>query len=136
MRQRTVLVTFSASFVYVLALCGATLHAGRAELMLRGASAIDVLPGKVNDIPTDGAVRFDVAPISAAGCTYSVTPTSTSAPAANSFILVNVTTDAGCGWSVSSGASWLMAVPASGIGSGRARSRSAPTLRRTHGPAR
>ena len=56
--------------------------------------------------------------ISAAGCTYAVTPTSGSAPATGTPITVNVTTDAGCGWGVSSAVSWLTAVPGSGTGSG------------------
>ena len=91
-----------------------------------GSAAVTLTasPNSTVDPPT-AVVAIAGAPVSvtqpggAPTCAYTVTPTSTSVPAANSFVLVNVTTDAGCEWSVSSGVPWLTAVPASSVGSGR-----------------
>lgn len=58
-----------------------------------------------------------VAKISAAGCTYAVTPTAASAPASGGSVTVNVVTGAGCGWGASSTDSWLAPVPTGGTGS-------------------
>lgn len=55
----------------------------------------------------------------AAGCTYSVTPTSESSPAAGESVTASVTAPAGCPWTASSGASWItVASGASGTGNG------------------
>ena len=96
---------------HVLAACVCVLTIGGTGLAAPGSDGATVQQKQAGSAtPTQ----------SAADCNYSVTPaTTTSVPAANSYVLVNVTTDAGCGWSVSSGASWLTAVPASGVGRGQ-----------------
>ena len=54
----------------------------------------------------------------ASGCTYSLSSSSTQVPALASSFSVSVTTQPGCGWTVSGNPSWIAVNPASGTGSG------------------
>jgi hypothetical protein len=67
------------------------------------------------------------------GCTFSATPQTVSVPSSGGTAAVNVTTDAGCGWTAASNASWItIASGASGNGNGTVTANVAATS----GPAR
>jgi Viral BACON domain/Putative binding domain, N-terminal len=100
----------------------------------------------------NGRVTFDVAPMSGPpragtitvadqtvavtqgdGCAFTIAPTDVTLGAGGGTGEVNVTTDAGCGWSAASNAPWISITSgASGIGSGPVRFSVAPVA----GPAR
>ena len=53
-------------------------------------------------------------------CSYTIAPTSLPVGSASGAASISVTATAGCGWTASSGASWITVLPASGSGSGTA----------------
>ena len=53
-------------------------------------------------------------------CAYSIDPTSVTIPAAGGGLSINVTASAGCGWTATSNADWIIVNNGSGTGSGTA----------------
>ena len=58
------------------------------------------------------------APIPVGACTYALNPTNQIVPSTGGTATIQVTTQTGCAWTASGGASWLSIAQASGSGSG------------------
>ena len=63
-------------------------------------------------------VSQDAAP-TAPPCSFSINPTSRDLPASGGTMSVDVTSQAGCAWTVTGGASWITVTVPSGVGSGK-----------------
>jgi hypothetical protein len=80
------------------------------------ANAQDNARALTNNVATVSAFRASTTSQTPT-CTYSVTPTSRSYPSAGATLSVNVTTQAGCSWSVDNTLGWVTPGTTSGTGS-------------------